>query len=353
MLKGAIAKLIERKNLSEQEIMDAMGCIMEGNATPAQIGSFITALRLKGETIEEITGCAKVMREKAQRITPKVEYCIDTCGTGGDGANTFNISTASAVVAAAGGTTVAKHGNRSVSSRSGSADVLEALGINILLAPEEVKECIERVGIGFMFAPSFHRSMKHAAGPRKELGIRTIFNILGPLTNPANAKGQVLGVYHEALTEPMANVLLNLGVEKAMVIHGADGLDEITTTGITKVSELRDGKVSNYGIDPQEMGFGRAKKEYLSGGDAQANAEIIISIFDGEKGPKRDVVVLNAAAALYVGNAASSLAEGVEMAEEIIDSGKAKRKLDELRNFTNSFSRQETPVTANYMLMVP
>ncbi len=241
MMREAIRKLVEGRNLTEQEIMQAMNCIMEGNATQAQIGSFITALRMKGETIDEITGCARVMREKAERIVPQGDYYIDTCGTGGDGANTFNISTAAAIIAAAGGVKVAKHGNRAMSSRSGSADVLEALGINIHLSPEQVGKCIETVNIGFMFAQVFHKSMKYAAGPRKELGVKTVFNILGPLTNPANAKGQVLGVFDRKLVEPMANVLLNLGTERALVVHGMDGLDEISTTCATIVSEVRDG----------------------------------------------------------------------------------------------------------------
>lgn len=336
MLRSAIKKLVEGISLNENEVIDAMDCIMEGNATQAQIGSFITALRIKGETIEEITGCARVMREKAERINPRLDYYIDTCGTGGDGANTFNISTASAIVSAAGGVAVAKHGNRSVSSRSGSADVLEALGININLTPQQVKECIERVGIGFMFAPSFHKSMKHAAGPRKELGIRTIFNILGPLTNPANAKGQVLGVFDGMLTEPVANVLLKLGVERALVIHGSDGLDEITTTGSTRVSEVRDEKVMNYEISPEDFGISRAQKADLLGGDAQTNADIILSILRGDKGPKRDITLLNAGAALYVGKIAASIQEGVNLSRDIIDSGKAYRKLKELMEFTNT-----------------
>ncbi len=238
MMQSAIKKLIEGESLSEKEIIGYMNTIMDGNATPAQIGSFITALRIKGETIEEITGCARVMREKAERINPKLDYCIDTCGTGGDGTNTFNISTAAAFVAAAGGVAVAKHGNRSVSSKSGCADVLEALGVNIVLSPEQAEKCLENLGICFMFAPAFHKSMKYAAGPRKELGIRTIFNVLGPLTNPAGAKAQLLGVFDGRLTEPIASVLVNLGVERAMVIHGSDGMDEITVTGTTKVSEV-------------------------------------------------------------------------------------------------------------------
>lgn len=337
MLKEAIAKLVEGKDLKEHEVIRALDCIMSGKATDAQIGGFITALRIKGETIEEVTGCAKVMREKAYKINPEVGYFIDTCGTGGDGSNSFNISTAAAFVAAAGGVAVAKHGNRSVSSRSGSADVLESLGINIDVPPEMVKECIEKVGIGFIYAPHFHKSMKYAAGPRKELGIRTIFNILGPLTNPANAKGQVLGVFDERLTEPVANVLLNLGVEKAMVIHGLDGMDEITTTTRTKVSEVRDGSIVNYYIDPEEYGFSLSEKEDILGGDAGKNADIIFSVFNGEKGRKRDIVLINSAAALYVGKAAKSIEEGIELAAEIIDSKKAMEKVYELRDYLNYY----------------
>jgi anthranilate phosphoribosyltransferase len=338
MLRKAIQKLTDGLNLSEQEIMEAMNCIMEGNATQAQIGSFLTALRIKGETIEEITGCVRVMSEKAEKVVPGVDYFIDVVGTGGDKSNTFNISTASAFVAAAGGVTVAKHGNRAASSKCGSADVLEALGINILLTPEQVKECIDTVGIGFMFAQSFHKSMKHAAGPRKELGIRTVFNILGPLTNPANAKGRLLGVYDGRLTEPLVKVLSNLDIERAMVIHGMDGLDEITTTTSTKVSELKDGKIINYTISPESFGFKLVTKEDLTGGDALRNIEIIYSIFNGEKGPKRDIVILNAAAALYVGKVAGSLEEGIQLAAEIIDSGKALKKLNELKEFTVKLS---------------
>ncbi len=340
MLKEIIQKLVSGQSLSEAEIMEAMNCIMEGEATQAQIGSFITALRIKGETIEEITGCAKVMRGKAEGIMPDVSYFIDTCGTGGDGAHTINISTAGAFVAAAGGVAVAKHGNRSVSSKCGCADVLEALGVNIDLSPEQVKECIENIGIGFLFAPTFHKSMKHAAGPRKELGIRTIFNILGPLTNPANAKGQVLGVFDRKLVEPLANVLLNLNVERAMVIHGNDGLDEITITSETFVSEVKDGEVINYTINPEAFGIKTSPASEIKGADAQTNAEIIIDIFKGQKGAKRDIVVLNSAASLYVGKAVNSLSDGIEAARTIIDSGKALEKVSELKNYTKKFSGQ-------------
>ena len=334
MLREAIQKLVEGKDLTRKEVIGAMNCIMEGEATQAQIGSFITALRLKGETIDEITGCAMVMREKAQRIYPRVDYLIDTCGTGGDNSNTFNISTAVAIVAAASGAAVAKHGNRSVSSRSGSADVLEALGVTISLEPGQVEACIEKTGIGFMFAPSFHKSMKHAAGPRRELGIRTIFNVLGPLTNPAGAKGQVLGVFDAALTEPMAYVLMNLGVERALVVHGCDGLDEITVTGSTRVSEVRDGKVTSYEIDPGMFGVERASRADIEGGDAARNAEIIDSIFHNCRGPARDIVLMNAAAALYVGKKVSSLKDGFEAASLAIESGRAAQKLEQLKQYT-------------------
>lgn len=337
MVRGAIQKLVEGKNLSEDEIIGALNCIMDGEATQAQIGSFITALRIKGETIEEITGCAKVMRDKAERIVIDKDYFIDIVGTGGDCSYTFNISTAAAFVVAAGGVTVAKHGNRSVSSKSGSADVLESLGINISLEPDKVKECIEKLDIGFMFAQTFHKSMKHAAGPRKELGIRTIFNILGPLTNPAKAKGQVLGVFSEKLTEPLAHVLLNLGVENAMVVYGMDGMDEISLSALTRVSELKNGKVTTYDLNPEDYGMKMVNKSDIVGGDSKENSKIIMDILNGVKGPKRDIVVLNAAAALYVGKAAESIEAGIKMAEEIIDSGKALNKLNELKELSNYF----------------
>lgn len=334
MLKAYIQKLMKHENLTEQEIIEAMKAIMEGKASDIQIAAFLTTLGSKGETVEEITGCVKVMREKAEKIYPKAEYPIDTCGTGGDGAGTFNVSTAAAIVAAAGGAVVAKHGNRAMSSRSGSADVLEALGIDILLAPEQAAQCMDRVGIGFLFAQSFHKSMKHAAGVRRELGCKTVFNILGPLTNPAGAKGQVLGVFREDLTGVMAEVLQRLGSERALVVHGMDGLDEITVTGVTKISELKDGKVSNYYLDAADYGIPRCGSASLKGGDAKENAEIIRAVFSGEKGPKRDMVVINAAAALYVAKAADSIREGIGLAEDSIDSGKAAGKLEELAAFS-------------------
>lgn len=343
MIQQAISKLIGKVDLTEEESMHAMNCIMEGQATQAQIAGFLTALRMKGETIAEITGCARCMREKAERIHPAAGYCIDTCGTGGDGADTFNISTASAIVAAAGGVHVAKHGNRAVSSRCGSADVLEALGVNILLEPADVEKCIEQVGIGFLFARNHHKCMKHAATPRNELGIRTIFNILGPLTNPAGAQGQVLGVFDENLTEVLAGVLCNLGTENALVVHGMDGLDEITTTDATKITEVKYSQLSTRYITPEEYGLKRAEKAELAGGDAATNAEIITSIFCGEKGPQRDIVLLNAAAAFHVGRAAKDMQEGLTLAAGIIDTGRAAQKLAELRSFTQGLGGANQP----------
>lgn len=338
-MKDILRKIVDGKDLTETEIMNSMNYIMEGRATQVQIGSFITGLYMKGVTIDEITGCARIMRKKASTIRPKVDYCIDTCGTGGDNANTFNISTATSIITAACGVKVAKHGNRSVSSKCGSADVLEKLGINIFLTPNQVKMCIENIGIGFMFAPAFHKSMKYAAGPRKDLGLRTIFNILGPLTNPANANGQILGVFSSSLTESIAQVLNNLGVERAVVVHGEDGLDEITTTGETFVSEVVNGKVKNYKINPEKYGMKTASKRDLLGGVAEYNAEIIKAILDGEKGPKRDIVVLNTAAALYVGKKVENIKEGVKLAKNIIDSGIAKQKLNEFSEYTNELDR--------------
>jgi anthranilate phosphoribosyltransferase len=338
MIQEAIKKLISPVDLTEEEVIKTMNSIMEGNATPAQIGSFITALRIKGETVEEITGCAKVMRDKAERFVPELDYFIDTCGTGGDGSNSFNISTASAIVASAGGVPVAKHGNRSVSSMTGCADVIEALGVNINITAEQAKKCIEDIGICFMFAPAFHKSMKYAAGPRKELGIRTIFNVLGPLTNPAGAKGQVMGVFDSKLTETLARVLLKLGTEKAMVVHGMDGMDEITTTTSTIVSEVKYGSVISYEIRPEDFGIKVCSKEDLRGGDAKANSEIITSIFKGEKGAKRDIVLLNSAAALYIGKKVQNIKEGIQLAGEIIDTGKASDKLQQLIAYTSKLA---------------
>lgn len=331
-----IDRLVSGESLTESQMTYAMTEIMEGRVSEVHIASFLTALRVKGETSEEISGGAKVMRDKAVQIDLGDRYTVDTCGTGGDGADTYNISTASAFVVAAGGATVVKHGNRSVSSQCGSADVLETLGINIGISSERVKECIEKINLGFLYAPSFHSSMKYAAGVRKQLGFRTIFNMLGPLTNPARANGQVLGVFHENLTELMAEAMKKLGTEHVLVVHGMDGMDEITVTDRTKVSELKGGKINSYYIEPEDFGIKRSVKEELEGGTPKENAEIIRGIFKGEiRGAKKDILVLNSGAALYAGKKASSIQEGVEMAREIIESGKALAKLDELVEMTN------------------
>ncbi len=334
MLKSAIGKVIRNQDLSEAEMIDAMNVITEGKATPSQIGGFLAALRMKGETLEEISGSAKVMRDKALNVDIRNAYAIDTCGTGGDGANTFNISTTAAFVAAAAGVAVVKHGNSSVSSKCGSADVLKVLGMHIDLQPVQVQRCVEQLNIGFMFAPSFHGAMKHAIGPRRELGVRTIFNLLGPLTNPAGVKGQVLGVFHESLTEVMAGVLKKLGVERAMVVYGLDGLDEISISTGTKVAELKDNRIYTYYIDPGKFGLPLAEKAEIVGGDPRKNASIMLNILKGEKGPGRDIVLLNAGAAIYVGKKALSLEEGIAKSREMIDNGLALEKLNKLIELT-------------------
>lgn len=327
MIKEAIKKVVQKEDLRETEMMEVMNEIMEGRATPAQVGSFITALRIKGETVDEVTGAARIMRKKATRIDAQSSVIVDTCGTGGDGRNTFNISTTAAFVVAAAGITVAKHGNRAVSSGCGSADVLEALGVNIDAPPEIVEECIHEIGIGFLFAPKLHGAMKHAIGPRREIGIRTIFNMLGPLTNPAGATSQLIGVYDPGLTEMFAGVLKNLGARRAFVVHGSDGLDEATVTGETRVSELKDGLVLTYNIDPVEL-FGKTYgAEELLGGDAAVNAQILKDVLFGGDGARRRIVVLNAALAIVAGGKAETLAEGVRIAGDCIDSGAALKKL--------------------------
>jgi len=334
MIREAINKLVNRENLSQEESSMAMNEIMSGEATPAQISSFITALRMKGETIDEITGCAKVMREKVMPIKTDADYVVDTCGTGGDNSHTFNISTISALVAAGAGVRIAKHGNRAVSSDCGSADVLKALGVNIDADADKVAKCIDEVGIGFLFAPLLHPAMKYAIAPRREIGIRTIFNILGPLTNPASAKGQVLGVYDEKLTEPLAYVLKNLGSEHVFVVHGADGLDEMTITDKTFVSELKGGMVHTYTIAPEDFGIHKADRSELIGGTIDDNAKIVLNILNGEKGAKRDIVLLNAGTAIVAGGKASDIKEGIYLAEESIDSGKALQKLEMLIKYS-------------------
>jgi anthranilate phosphoribosyltransferase len=329
MIKQALTTLLDGKDISQDDMIEIMDHIMEGKATDSQIGAFLMGLRMKGETVEEITGAAKVMREKAVKITAPGPS-IDTCGTGGDASGTFNISTTAAFVVAGAGITVAKHGNRAASSKSGSADVLQELGVNIEASPEMVEKCLKDVGIGFLFAPAMHKAMRHAIGPRKEMAVRTIFNVLGPLTNPAGAQRQLLGVFSPDLTEIMAGVLGNLGSEAAMVVHGSDGLDEITLTGKTKVSELKDGKVNTYEISPEQFGLSVCLKEDLAGGDPSQNAEILKKVLSNEKGPALDAVALNAGAAIYVGGKASTAKEGVEKAIQVIESGEAMKKLDKL-----------------------
>ncbi|MBI5561037.1 MAG: anthranilate phosphoribosyltransferase [Deltaproteobacteria bacterium] len=335
MIKEAISKVVTGKDLTEEEMVHTMNEVMTGAASPAQTASFITALRMKGETISEITGAARVMREKAARVRVDAERVVDTCGTGGDEAGTFNISTAAAFVVSGSGVTVAKHGNKSVSSRSGSADVLRALGVNIEAEVDIVEECLVKAGIGFLFAPLLHGAMKSAAPVRREIGIRTIFNILGPLTNPAGAKYQVLGVYDPLLTDITAKVLFNLGSLHAFVVCGEDGLDEITLTDQTKVSELKDGSIKTYHIRPEDFGFERCGAGELKGGSPEDNARIITGILNGEKGPKRDVVLLNSAAGIVAGGKAATLKEGVAVARGSIDSGEALDKLKKLVALTN------------------
>ncbi len=330
-LRAAIAKAVSRQSLTEAEAHDAMGLIMDGEATPAQIASFITALAMRGETVEEITGFARAIRERAVTITPQTDRLVDIVGTGGDRLNTFNISTTSAFVIAGAGGHVAKHGNRAASSKSGSADVLEALGINLEAPPEVVQACIEEVGFGFLFAPRFHPAFKHAVVPRREIGIRTVFNILGPLTNPARARRYLQGVPAPTYTELMACVLAGLGAERAFVVHGQDGMDEISVCAPTQVSELADGRVRTYTLTPEELGFARAPLEALRGGTPDENAQICVRILRGEPSPRRDVVLMNAGTALVAAGLAETMKDGVARAAESIDSGRAYEKLEALR----------------------
>jgi len=342
MIREAIEKVVKRINLTEEQMREAFSEIMSGQATPAQIGAFITGLRMKGETVEEITGAAKVMREKSLKINVggkavviDEETIIDTCGTGGSGINTFNISTTVAFVLAGAGLKVAKHGNRGASSRCGSADVLETMGVKLDAGVDTVERSIREIGIGFMYAPLFHGAMKYAIAPRKEIGIRTIFNILGPLSNPANATCQVMGVYEAPLTEVLAKVLRNLGTKRALVVYGLDTLDEITVTGRTKVTELNGNRIKTYYISPEKFGIKRASLEDIKGGDAKENAEIIRSVLRGETGPRRDVVLMNAGAAFVSVSMAKDFKLGVRLAAESIDSGRAFDKLTKLIEMSN------------------
>ncbi len=349
MIKEAIGKIVLKQDLSEVEMIEVMNQIMGGEATPAQVGSFITALRMKGETIEEITGAARVMRDHAtpirvgkaldidrEEINQDRETILDTCGTGGSGTRSFNISTTVAFVVSACGVKVAKHGNRSISSACGSADVLEALGVNLNVTPEQVEACINEIGVGFLFAPALHGAMKHAIGPRREIGIRTIFNILGPLTNPAGADRQVLGVYDEKLVEVMARVLANLGCQRGFVVHGLDGMDEVTLTAPTRIGEIRDGGVTLSTIEPEDFGLRRCAMADLQGGDATVNARIVRDILSGKPGPKRDVVLLNAAYALTASGLVKDVESGLNRARAAIDDGIALNKLQGLVTMTSA-----------------
>tara|TARA_B100000676_G_scaffold285890_1_gene314903 strand:+ start:464 stop:1477 length:1014 start_codon:yes stop_codon:yes gene_type:complete len=328
--------VVSGKDLTEYEMMTAMTQVMEGKVIDSQFAAFLTALQLKHETVPEIVGAARVMRSKAEKVKVNASHIVDTCGTGGDGADTFNISTAVSFVVAGADITVAKHGNRAVSSKSGSADVLKCLGVNIDASLSTVERCIEEVGIGFLFAPLMHKAMKHAAKVRKELGFRTIFNLLGPLTNPAHAHGQVLGVYDSKWVIPLAEVLRDLGSRRALVVHGFDGLDEITLTSETQVSELNNDNVSNFTIDPKEFGYTLCSAKDLKGGSPEENAETIRGILQGASGPKTDIIVLNAAAAIYVGGKAETIEQGILVAANSISSGAANKKLEELCRVSNS-----------------
>ncbi|MDQ7801761.1 MAG: anthranilate phosphoribosyltransferase [Armatimonadota bacterium] len=332
MIREAIARIVDGASLTAEEAAAVMGEIMDGQATPAQIGALITALRMKGETPEEIAGFAVAMRQRAHRIEPQVPTFVDVVGTGGDRSGTFNISTVAAFVVAGAGVPVAKHNNRAVSSRCGSADLLEALGVPADVEPERARRAIEEVGIGFLFAPRFHPAMRHAAGPRREVGIRTVFNVLGPLTNPAGARHQVVGVYHASLVEPVARVLQQLGTRHAFVVHG-DGMDELAPSGPSYVAEVREGQVRTFELQPEDAGLPRHPAQAVRGGEASQNARLALSVLRGERGAHRDVVLLNAAAALVAAGTCSDLRQGAERAAESIDRGAALGKLEQLRHF--------------------
>jgi anthranilate phosphoribosyltransferase len=352
IITESVRRLVERRDLSRIEAAAAMDAIMSGAATNAQIAAFLTALRMKGETVEELIGFAQVMRQKVVRIRTRGdevaaltgtdrEMLIDTCGTGGDATGTFNVSTATAFVVAGSGLKVAKHGNRSVSSMCGSADVVETLGISLELTPQKVARCVDEVGIGFLYAPLLHTAMKHVMPVRREMAIRTVFNMLGPLTNPASANAQIIGVYAASLTEPLARVLAELGTVRAFVVHGADNLDEISNTGESRVSEVREGMVRSYSVRPEDFGLPRTTIGELMGGDREENARIIRAILDGEAGPKRDIVLMNAAAALVAGGKARDLKEGVGLAAHAIDSGAALRKLEALIGLSRRLAEEK------------
>jgi anthranilate phosphoribosyltransferase len=337
-MQQAIKAVTDKRDLNADEMSATMRLIMTGEATPAQVGGFLIGLRMKGETIEEIAAAAGVMRELASKVEVDKNHLVDTCGTGGDASGSFNISTASAIVVAAAGGKVAKHGNRSISSKSGSADVLEAAGVNLEISPEQVAACVNEIGVGFMFAPLHHSAMKHAIGPRREMAVRTIFNVLGPLTNPAAAPNQVLGVFSKELVEPLAQVLKRLGSEHVLVVHAEDGMDEISVAAPTFVAELNDGEVTTYTIQPEDFGMKRANLEQIRATDSAHSLEIIKRVFDNAEGPAKDIVCLNAGAAIYAAGVAGSLAEGVKKAQDTIASGAVAEKLEQLITNTNNFS---------------
>ena len=338
ILQAGIRGLIEGENLTREQAKDIMGAIMEGIASPAQIGSLLTALRIKGETVDEITGFAEAMRGFGTHVVTETSQLLDTCGTGGSGISKFNISTASAIISSAASVRVAKHGNRSATSKAGSADVLEALGVNIHLNAEQAKQCLDKIGICFLFAQIYHPSMRHAAGPRRELGVRTVFNMLGPLTNPAGADRQLLGIYDRNKTETVATVLRELGLKRALVVSSLDGLDEISISAPTQVSELRNGIVTTYEVNPQELGLQMHPLEDVLGGDAAENAAIITSVLQGTLNPYRDIVLANAGACIYVAGLAETLADGVQKAKAVVDSGQALRKLEQLVSMTKELN---------------
>jgi len=336
-MQAAIRAVTEHHNLTAEQMQTVMRTIMTGEATPAQVGGFLVGLRMKGETVDEIAAAARVMRELATPVKVSGPHLVDTCGTGGDGANTFNISTTAALVVAAAGGKVAKHGNRSVSSKSGSADVLEAAGVNLAITPEQVARCIEQVGVGFMFAPQHHGAMKHAIGPRREMGVRTLFNLLGPLTNPAGAPHQVMGVFSTDWLEPLAQVLGQLGSQHVLIVHADDGMDEISIAGPTQVAEWQDGSMHRYQVTPEQFGMKRGDVAALAVDSVEQSLSIVKAVLAGQVGPAQDIVALNAGAAIYAADLAASLAAGVSKAQQVIDSGAAEDKLAQLVALTQSF----------------
>jgi len=335
-MPDAIKAVTEKRNLTAEEMNATMQLIMTGEATPAQVGGFLVGLRMKGETVDEIAAAASVMRDLATKVDVDKNHLVDTCGTGGDSSGSFNISTASAIVVAAAGGKVAKHGNRSITSKSGSADVLETAGVNLELTPEQVAKCVNDIGVGFMFAPMHHSAMKHAIGPRREMAVRTIFNVLGPLTNPAGAPNQVMGVFSKDLVEPLAHVLKRLGSNHVLIVHAEDGMDEISISTPTFVAELKDGVVSSYTIQPEDFGMQRADLESIRANDSAHSLEIIKAVFENTQGPAKDIVSLNAGAAIYAADLTDSLAAGIKKAQDVIASGAVSQKLAQLIAATNA-----------------